>query len=349
MNELLSLNTIFKNKIFKIPDYQRWYAWTTKQLTDFWEDLINLPDDRFHYIWLLSLKKVDQNVWERWNDESWLIKDKSYKPFYIVDWQQRLTTFIIFIQSIYELIVNLPENFGKKDDEIYIWAWSLKDIKEDYIVEKRPPNFTINAYKFWYEVDNPSFQFLRNKIFKEQEWLTTQETFYTLNLENAKKFFDENLKNYFEQNWKPAVELIFKKLILNLMFNVYDISDDFNVYVAFETMNNRWKKLSNLELLKNRLIYLTTLYNNVELKNDEKISLREKINDSWKEIYYQLWRNKQSPLNDDDFLNAHWIIYFQYTREKWEEYIKFLLEQKFTAQNIFKWVLTWHHLRSIPL
>ncbi|MBK6566878.1 MAG: hypothetical protein IPG18_17180 [Saprospiraceae bacterium] len=100
-------------------------------------------------------------------------------------------------------------------------------------------------------------------------------------------------------------------------------------------MNNRGKKLSNLELLKNRLIYLTTLYDEKELKTDERFSLREKINDSWKEVYYQLGRNKQNPLNDDDFLVAHWIMYFQYTREKGDDYIRFLLEQKFTPQSIY--------------
>ena len=119
------------------------------------------------------------------------------------------------------------------------------------------------------------------------------------------------------------------------MFNVYEISDDFDVFVAFETMNNRGKKLSNLELLKNRLIYLTTLYEEDELKPDERTSLREKINDAWKEVYYQLGRNKKYPLNDDDFLVAHWIMYFQYTREKGDDYIRFLLEQKFTPQNIY--------------
>src|SRR5690606_24787434 len=72
-----------------------------------------------------------------------------------------------------------------------------------------------------------------------------------------------------------------------------------------------------------------------ELKPDERFSLREKINDSWKEVYYQLGRNKLNPLNDDDFLVAHWIMYFQYTREKGDDYIRFLLEQKFTPQNIY--------------
>ena len=119
------------------------------------------------------------------------------------------------------------------------------------------------------------------------------------------------------------------------MFNVYEISDDFDVFVAFETMNNRGKKLSNLELLKNRLIYLTTLYDKDELKDDEKNSLREKINDAWKEIYYQLGRNKVHPLNDDDFLIAHWIMYFQYSREKGDDYVRYLLDKYFTPQSIY--------------
>lgn len=335
MNELESIKSIFKDRIFKIPDYQRGYAWTTRQLKDFWEDLVNLPVDRFHYTGLLTLKRVERNVWENWNEERWLIEDRGYKPFHIVDGQQRLTTFVIFIQAISELLRDIKENQEKKDDEIYLGSFSLKIIKEDYLVIEKPPQFIIKTYKFGYEVDNPSFKFLRHRIFLEPNSGTIQETFYTLNLDNAKNFFLENLKNYFEKYGLSEIELLFKKLILNLRFNVYEISDDFDVFVAFETMNNRGKKLSNLELLKNRLIYLTTLYDENELKNDERISLREKINDAWKEVYYQLGRNKQNPLNDDDFLVAHWIMYFQYTREKGDDYIRFLLEEKFTPLNIY--------------
>lgn len=104
MNELESLKGIFKDRIFKIPDYQRGYAWTTRQLKDFWEDLVNLPCDRFHYTGLLSLKKADRSTWNNWNDERWLIEERGFKPFHIVDGQQRLTTFVIFIQTILELL-----------------------------------------------------------------------------------------------------------------------------------------------------------------------------------------------------------------------------------------------------
>lgn len=336
MNELESLKTIFTNKIFKIPDYQRGYAWTKKELKDFWEDIVNLPTDKSHYTGLLSIKKVDKIVWEQWNNEKWLLQSKGYKAFHVVDGQQRLTTFVLFIQAISDLLKNIPENKDKKNEEIYLGVFHLKEIKEEYLVISQPPQYIINTYKFGYETDNPSFTFLKHRIFNEPNAGTIQETFYTLNLENAKNFFAENLAEYLKEYGISEIEALFKKVTQNLMFNVYEINDDVDVFVAFETMNNRGKKLSNLELLKNRLIYISTLYDENELTKNEQIALREKINDAWKEIYYQLGRNKQHPLNDDDFLIAHWIMYFQYTREKGDDYIKFLLDKTFTPQNIYR-------------
>lgn len=77
------------------------------------------------------------------------------------------------------------------------------------------------------------------------------------------------------------------------MFNIHEIDDDYDVFVAFETMNNRGKKLTNLELLKNRLIYLTTLYSDSKFDKLDKANLRKQINDTWKEVYYQLGRNEK--------------------------------------------------------
>ncbi len=37
-NGLQSLSTLFHKKLFRIPDYQRGYAWKQEQLADFWED-----------------------------------------------------------------------------------------------------------------------------------------------------------------------------------------------------------------------------------------------------------------------------------------------------------------------
>lgn len=120
------------------------------------------------------------------------------------------------------------------------------------------------------------------------------------------------------------------------MFNVYEISDDFDVFVAFETMNNRGKKLSDLELLKNRLIYLTSLYGDKEVKKNDKKKIRDNINEAWREVYYQLGRNKNNPLNDDEFLRAHWIMYFKYSRKKGDDYIRFLLDEYFSPKKVLE-------------
>ena len=90
-------------------------------------------------------------------------------------------------------------------------------------------------------------------------------------------------------------------------------------------MNNRGKKLSNLELLKNRLIYLSTLF---AAEEDVKVSVRNKINDSWKTVYGCLGKNKEKALNDDEYLQAHWIIYFGYNRNAKDNYANFLLNKR---------------------
>lgn len=101
-------------------------------------------------------------------------------------------------------------------------------------------------------------------------------------------------------------------------------------------MNNRGKKLLDLELLKNRLIYLTTLYSDAELDLADRNSLRNTVNMAWKEVYHQLGRNKARPLNDDDFLRAHWTMYFKYSRQTGQDYIHFLLDEEFTPQRVHK-------------
>ena len=44
-NELQPLSLLFQNRLFRIPDYQRGYAWQQSQLVDFWDDLTNLQED----------------------------------------------------------------------------------------------------------------------------------------------------------------------------------------------------------------------------------------------------------------------------------------------------------------
>ena len=327
MNNLISLSKLFDKRIFRIPDYQRGYAWQLPQLSDFWEDLWNLSEDRYHYTGMLSLKKLKSDIYKNWAEEKWLIDQNDYEAFNVVDGQQRLTTFIILVNAI----VNLAEKQGIE----YLNNNELSEIKTRYIVEYQRPKRILKAYKFGYEKDNPSFEYLRYNILGEEASGNLQETFYTLNLEFAKQFFDKKVAKLYEEFGEQGLETLFGKLVNRLQFNIHFIEDDFDVFVAFETMNNRGKKLSNLEILKNRLIYLTTIFPNSALSAEEKAQLRSDINVAWSEVYYELGRNKNHPLNDDEYLKNHWILYFKYSRQKGDDYIKFLLNEFFTARTVY--------------
>lgn len=328
-NELKSLSEIFNESIFRIPDYQRGYAWLTDQLVDFWEDLVNLPQGKNHYTGLLSIKRV--NDWSTsYKDEEWLL-NKGYKLFHIVDGQQRLTTFSIFVHEIISFIKSLYPN--QKEGEIYFCDSSLKEIREKYISKKRPPNFVITTFFFGYEKGNPSSDYLIHKVYDEPDGGTISESFYTKNLLVAKNFFANNIRLVYEKRGIEGIESLYIKLTQQLKFNIHDIDSEYDEYVAFETMNNRGKRLTNLELLKNRLIYLTTLFSSDIVDDAERGCVRDDINKAWKEIYYQLGRNKD-PLSDDEFLRAHWITYYQYSRKKGDDYIHFLLRH-FSAKNVF--------------
>lgn len=337
MDEPKSLDSLFKEKIFRIPDYQRGYAWQKSQLEHFWEDLINLSGDRSHYTGVLTLKEVGDKEISDSDDEYWLVDDHSYKIYHIVDGQQRLTTFVVFLQAFIDFVRQMDGNVGKPDKEIYITAnLNLEMVTDKYLFKTKPTGIHFRTYKFGYMVDNPSYEYLRYKIFNEDGAGSIEETFYTLNLRNAKHYFHEQIKELYAEGGLAGLQKIYKKLTKRFLFNEYVIRDDFDVFVAFETMNNRGKKLSDLELLKNRLIYLTTLYADDELKSDDRRGLRDAINSAWKEVYYQLGRNDKRPLNDDDFLKAHWIMHFKYSKKRGNDYIRFLLDEQFSPQKVHK-------------
>ena len=45
-NPLINLNEFLNRKIFKIPYYQRNYAWSETQLFDLWNDLLFLKENK---------------------------------------------------------------------------------------------------------------------------------------------------------------------------------------------------------------------------------------------------------------------------------------------------------------
>ena len=241
MSDLQSLSELYQNKLFRIPDYQRGYAWKQEQLVDFWDDILNLQKDRYHYTGLLSLKAIARAESKIWSNDTWLL-ESGHKAFHVVDGQQRLTTFSILVNEIVTFVEGVECNECKTDEEVVLCYQTLKAIRSKYISQKRPPQNLITTYLFGYESDNPSADYLTYKIFEEPFSGTVNETYYTKNLKYAKEFFRDCLEKLYASDGIDGIESIFRKITLQLMFNIHEIEDEYDVFVAFETMNNRGKK-----------------------------------------------------------------------------------------------------------
>lgn len=109
--ELLTISKIFNEAIFRIPDYQRGYSWEESHLKDFWNDIDQLDANKSHYTGVLTLEETPESAWVRWDEDAWIIRSRKYRPYYIVDGQQRLTTIIILIQCILDAVDSDEINF----------------------------------------------------------------------------------------------------------------------------------------------------------------------------------------------------------------------------------------------
>lgn len=283
----INLTELFNTRIFRIPDYQRGYAWEDKQLGELWDDLDEIPtingELKKHYTGTIFLEETKPA-----ETESWL---SNVKFFNVVDGQQRLTTISILL---YELLKATEIGYAEKKKDKLI---------ETFIYESNMSGES-KVYKFSYAFTDKNYNFLLHTIFEDKKVVLNQGhlNHYTKNLANAKSFFQEKISKLDDEQ----KNLLFKKITTALQFDIRTIEKDLDVQAVFETMNNRGKPLSTLEKLKNRLIYLTE---KLTSPDEDKKVLRKKINDAWGKIYTCLAQNPEQILDEDVFLSAHLSLY----------------------------------------
>ncbi len=377
---MLSLQEIFTQRIFRIPDYQRGYAWEKEQLKDLWQDIKNLYDnDRPHYMGMIGVEPIEAEDYKNWGGVNLNIHKGRYKFYHIVDGQQRFLTLIVLLFDIIDSMEEDEKLLG--DSKIHLL--------NKYIF-RNDTNDDNNLYIVGYEQDDPSHDFLINKIFKHSVKGGITNTAYTKNIAFAKRFFSTRIKeivkykinnkiveklqrkdvsNYVMSELLSLKDKLFTdkndfinavtKKIGNEAFEKYknvitetcktkDIEDlykivtsrlkfDFNEFeemeisMIFETMNKRGKPLSNLEMLKNRLIYLSSI---LDISAEQKQKLRIKISNTWKKVYYVLGRNEKSSLDDDVFLRNHWIMYYRFERKEAEFHVNDIFKRLFTVEKL---------------
>lgn len=241
-------------KQFFIPVYQRAYSWEEPQWKIFLEDLEEATKGENHYFFGNVLLEIIE-------------RDKSFD---IIDGQQRLTTIIIFVRCL----VNVLDSKGYDKEQ-------LEYIKQDYLENRKKPKLNALEYDrdYFYDV------IIANSDNKHKPQTPSQKR-----ISEAKKFFKKELNSKEITQLEEILKAMQKAQIIKLEFDNKKDS-----VLMFELQNNRGKDLTNMEKLKSYLAYQIYTYDkdSAETKLDEMTSV-------FKEIYRVVNDIKQ--LNEDAIL-----------------------------------------------
>lgn len=280
MSELKTLEQVLQDKLLNVGDYQRPYAWEEKQLDDLWSDidlLGNLP----HYTGTLVLQNMEATETTR--------SGQVLTVFDVVDGQQRLTSCVI-------LLDRLRRALGSMDDEDAKEAASdLQRLLGVNIGGVRQPRLQLSA-----DLEHFFARTVLGDDAPEGAHLQLGEK----RLLGAVRFFDNKIAELIAGT-SPA-EAVRRLLELRarasfqLQFMVYEVGGLDEVGVLFETVNGRGKDLTELERVKNYLLYLSR-----QLGDAQRKSVASNINHSWSQVFANLGR---VGMRDDALLRAHWLV-----------------------------------------
>jgi len=309
MENVFTIQEIFSDKIFRVPNYQRNFSWEERQCRELIEDIDELPPWKKHFLGTLIFH-VDEDA-EPVTDQD----GASLKTFNIVDGQQRLTSLVILLHCI-------AEHFRAIGDHENLYL----GIRKKYVmlkdIEKRDrPRLILNEH-----CHNYYFKNIISEIPEIDGWNIQSHKM----LFEAKKFFYGYLQE------KRASNYEFKTYLLNLMtkitnaleFTMYKVKEETDVGVIFEVMNNRGKPLSEMEKVKNYLIYLAK---RLEPKAAEELD--EKINRVWASILEDLMEASEfsNEIDEDQLLRSSWLMAYDPHPKYWERYRS--VKEKFNLKN----------------
>lgn len=297
MENLYTIGKIFSDRIFRVPDYQRGYAWEQRQCQDFVEDLDLLNEDQEHFFGLLILHAR--------SDRSGTVVDqkgRAYDVYDVVDGQQRLTTVVLFLDAIRREM----EQF----DALQTLASGLR---ETFIATRdmngvAKPKLRLNrdTQEFFYDAVLRQGESIGGPRIRSHELLAQARNHFETYFSEKRR---EIAGGY--TDWLKAQYL---KVTQRLTVVVYTVASDSDAGVVFETMNNRGKDLTELEKVKNYLLYLSG-----KLNLPAEHSLADEINDTWTHIFEHLMAADLGAVrNEDRLLRAHWLMAYDYDTRKWK-------------------------------
>ena len=269
--DLITIQAFFQQGMFNVPNYQRGYAWQHQQVKEFLDDLVGAVDDNVEEHYTGTITIIGKGTKEFF--------PKTFKLFDVVDGQQRFTTFTIFVHAIHNRFQALKVDKGSLDDII------------KNIIYQGNPILTLNS---------DSNDFYRKYIINGNisNLPAEFENKSQFNLANAKKQITRFLESH-----KDLMKLqkFYTCLMTKFRVNFYTLSKDSDVGIVFETMNNRGLPLTQIDKVKNYLVFLSA-----KLHDDK---LASHINDVFGNIFKEMMRINSTPTQENDILRYSYIIY----------------------------------------
>jgi hypothetical protein len=288
------LQTLFVGRRFEIPDYQRGYAWGERQWTDLLDDLETLPTGKDHFTGMVVLKASDQLP-------AIDVEGTQYVRFDVVDGQQRLTSLVVLLEAIRRALSDL----GKHG-----LAEGIRRAYVSFIDRNDQPIYRIR-------LNDGSQTFLESVVLADHPAPIGPRTNSELRLQRSREFFSEYIARRRDDRSVDAfgvwLQELHDKVAHHLKLNLYIVEDAAEVGVIFEVMNNRGKPLSELDLVKNYVLYLGT-----KLDLPEH-SLHSDVVQAWGGIFRDLMSAQLTETDhEDQLLRAHWLLAYDYQRKNWD-------------------------------
>ena len=226
----------------EIPKYQRGYSWTSDQITEFWDDLINVDRDSskshfFGTVYVSSKNSVNPHT------------------IRIVDGQQRITTVAIFLICVRDYfywlgntVSGAEELFKRTQEMLYGFdPLTLKpDINKFVLTLSRTNKDFFNDYV----VPVVSAEKQSDKL---QLKIKAQNTSNECIADAYVKFFNLIKLTFSHENDVAKINHLVWTLIAQ--FNLYriEVQDDAHAYYMFNLINNRGLQLAESDLVKNEI------------------------------------------------------------------------------------------------
>jgi hypothetical protein len=218
------LQSLFAERVFRIPHYQRFYSWHSRQREDLFSDLRKLAtrgQDQHHFMATIVCHRTT---------ETKSFGTSQYRIYDIVDGQQRMTTLIILLKCI-ELA--MPIDSEDRQDLAKIL------VKRDgHLILLQTNN--ANEYIF--------NRFIRDGIQPEEAAIQTHsDSNLARAIEDCRRFVQEWQKT-------SSINALMSLLLHRLGFVVYDTEDSRVVYTVFEVLNSRGLAVDWLDKTKSVLM-----------------------------------------------------------------------------------------------